>query len=174
LRLPEDNPDIFATYIQLLYQGQLPILKCIRKADGQSAKELDSIVDSAVQMEHMLLASLYVFCEKIQDMGGKVSSVTGFVEASRITRANKKLHYSVLGTLRTVYVGTPLPDPLREFMVDVYVFQAHEAWTMGVQMDHYPHEFTFEVMKGLIKERTQAAKIPSSLADASYYCKMLT
>jgi hypothetical protein len=173
VRLPEDDPDIFATYIQLLYQGQLPILKAIRTTDGQSEKDLERTVLHAVEMEYMLLASLYVFCEKIQDIGGKVSIITGFVEASRITQANGKTYYPFPGTIRTVYGGTTLSDPLRKFMVDVYIFQAHEDWFTGVAMEHYPREFTFEVMKGLIKERTHPAKVPSTLTNASYYCDMV-
>jgi hypothetical protein len=63
VRLPEDDPSIFALYVQLLYQGRLPITRATSKVDGQSDKEWECDVIAAVSREYDLLARLYVFCE---------------------------------------------------------------------------------------------------------------
>lgn len=172
VKLPEDEPRVFASYVQLLYLGKLPIHKALTDIETKDSNELKKLLVINVEQEYMLLARLYVFCEKVQDTKSKAAVISAFVEASCKSRANGLRHYPHTAAISCIYKGTPELDPLRDVLVDFWIFHAHSGWTGPEKVDDYPHEFTYEVMKGLIKER-EKPEAPARSRDAAYYCEKL-
>jgi hypothetical protein len=136
VRLPEDDQSIFVLYVQLLYQGRLPITRAMSKVHGQSDKEWECDVIAAVSREYDLLARLYVFCEKIQDSTGKIAVITGWIEEGKIVRHGT--YCASLRAVNIVFAGTTEADPLRSLIIDTYVSNGYSDWVENARWKIIP------------------------------------
>jgi hypothetical protein len=177
IRLPEDEPDVFANYVQFLYAKKLPIYKELSKPEGftpvitaKGKKEYPEFYASmlaAAQREYTMLAKLYVFCEKIQDVTTKHALIFAFVESTQKVRGGITQLFPITQVIRHIYNGTLASDPLRAFLVDCYVYMGHSGWAEE-KYDKFPHEFLYDFMVGTYKVRT-APMDKSRIKDAKYY-----
>jgi hypothetical protein len=103
----------------------------------------------------------------------RIAVITNFVEACQTARDNKIIYYPAIGVVGIVFAGTSDTDSLRKFLVDCFVFEAHNGWVIGAQPKDCPHEFTFEVMLGMIKERPAPDIKTANIHNASYYCDVV-
>ena len=89
--LPDEAPEVYATYIQLLYTDTLPIVKHIEKEiSGASPDEIDKAEKEFkialcrnVQKQYRMLGYLYVLAEKLGDVEAKCSVLSTMVEATQ-------------------------------------------------------------------------------------------
>jgi hypothetical protein len=184
VKMPEDEPEVFANYIQLLYYGTIPIYNELEQVPASNtldngttskrefARQLEHAVALAARQEYNTLAKMYVLCEKIQDTAAKRSVFAAFVEATTKSRVNNDQHYPVYSTVRLIYAGTLTSDPLRTFVTDCHVLVGHSGWVASA--DDYPHEFLYDVTLGMFKERAVSdAKARLRLKDTETYLKKL-
>jgi hypothetical protein len=173
VKLPADEPAIFANYIQLLYQGCIPTRAQI---NGNStllpAEELNAAISLAVNKEYEDLAKLYVLCEKLQDSDSKAAIITAFVQASLARRENGRNYSPNVSATRLIYDGTMACDPLRDFCVDSFVILANEHWVKGLTAEHYHPEYVFDVMVAMTRDRPRPAD-RTRLKNAERYCRKL-
>lgn len=177
VRLPVDDPVIFANYVQLLYTGALPIEDDPKKPmpdvnlSEEEAKEVKhkfgGFMSTAVQREYAALVGLYVFSEKVQDATSKRALLAGFVEASR-SWEDRASHYDGVHILRQIYSGTLPGDPIRDFLVDCHVLKGRSGWLEGHTCVDYPPEFLFDMVKCFYEKRV-APKNISQIKDAKHY-----
>jgi hypothetical protein len=185
VRLPVDEPEIFANYTKLIYAGVLPILKDPKKLEMDPATMTEDGIKKAeakfkervvcaVDVVFETLAKLYVFCEKIRDKVAKQTLLESFVKESSETRASGTNYYPGPVPVRDIYFGTLPSDPLREFLADSYAHVGLSTW-LGQKQNYksVPHEFLFDLAAELYKVRAAPAD-RSRLRDTKYYLDKLT
>jgi len=109
VRFPEDNPEIFGIYMNLVYTGLV-------LTDNIDHPKSITIITN----EFDVLARLYVLCEKLQDKAAKNSAVESLIEVSKETSEDKKFTAPRPDTIALVYQGTCAGSLGRRLMVDLW------------------------------------------------------
>ena len=178
IRLPVDKSDVFANYVQLLYDGVVPIYEESKAsitsptmAGEKGAEGHDPELTEAIRMvlcqQYTMLVKLYVFSEKIQDITAKRALIAAFVETSSKVRSDGFRYFPPGSITAAVYDGTMSGDALRQYLVDCYVLRGHSEWSVN-SYTSYPPEFLYEVMTGVFKGR-HVPKHNSRIEDAKHY-----
>ncbi|KAF2031841.1 hypothetical protein EK21DRAFT_22923, partial [Setomelanomma holmii] len=146
IKMPTDEPTIFANYLQLIYRGYLPIGKSIDE-DISTMSETEGLVATkeVVNYEYVALSKLHVFCEKVRDTQAKASVIIAFLEASLKKRHNGCTCSPEAATITIIFGGTMAGDPLRELCADWYALQADNNWFQAGTAAKYHPEFVFDV-----------------------------
>lgn len=163
VKLPVDNPEVFANYVQLIYTGVLPIdsfstsLKSGAKTEQPASKKqkVEKFTDEdPIQAIRMFqkLGSLYVFCEKIQDVEAKRALLTAFIEVSYMKDGEGDEFFPPVGTVQDLYAGTLATDPLRAWLADSFAMYGEDAISKK-RYKKYPLEFLRDVMMAMFKLR---------------------
>ena len=182
VKLPVDEPEVFAGYVQLLYTGLLPMYEepqnvesvqadaGTKKQDSKRrkiAREHKEAQSTAIHRSYEKLVKIYIFCEKIQDITAKRTLLAAFVENSLKEDDSGSHTFPDATIVRSVYGGTLTSDPLRAWLVDCYVIHGHGGWSED-KYTNFPHEFLHDVMKRMYAERG-APKDRGKTRDVKYY-----
>lgn len=181
VRLPIDKPDVFANYVQLIYAGILPIFDEPEKHEEgpedttedvkkQKEQQLSEAVGAAMDELYPTLTKLYIFCDKVQYISAKRVLLASFVEAATTLRRNGKFYYPDHTTATDVYANTLTSYPIREYLVDCFVYKGNPDW-MHAEYACYPHEFCFDVLVGMMKKEGLLEN--RGIPDAKYYLSKL-
>jgi hypothetical protein len=182
VELPVDQPEVFANYVQLLYSGALPIFdkperpkmdpKTMTREEVKNMDaDFEQLIVGAVDRMYLMLGELYVFCERIRDIAAKHNLLVAFIKESSRSRANGSTYYPDQLVVEHVYPNTLPSDPLREFLVDCYVYVGHSKWISGGYKD-FPAEFLFDFMVSIYQVRARPED-RSRLKDTDYYLEKL-
>lgn len=117
VRLPEDDPTVFAAYVHHLYTGELAV-----QADKQQS------VGILVDEQYRNSCSLYVFAEKILDVETKNAVIHAMLEMARTKQINGQTYGPSSDDVNTIYKGTVVGSPARRLMVDLYTYRAKGDW----------------------------------------------
>ena len=168
IRLPEDEPEIFDLYVQVLFTGKIPVgeVMSIDESEKDEANSEDEAVKQA-SLEYIRLGKLYVFAEKLQDVTTKNLTVTAFVEALSLRRLGMR-HFPNSDVITLIYNGTPKPCPIRELLVDIYAIYAVPSWWGKDVAEDYPKDFLFDTMRRLTEDR-EGSVDSSKITKATNY-----
>ena len=161
---------MFSNYLHLLYRGRLPSHTKDSNTQDQDKAAFLIAVSHSVAEEYRSIAGLYVFCEKMQDVSAKCDLVSAFVNASSKTWEDSKRHFPSNDIVSRIYGGTPVTDPLREWLVDAHASHAHSAWVLDSGPEDYHPEFMYAMMVAMIAAR-DVSEGPVKSDDASTYIK---
>ncbi|KAJ8115592.1 hypothetical protein OPT61_g2802 [Boeremia exigua] len=141
--LPEDEPDVFALYLKLLYSNQLPV------------KQEETVPREDLAKQYLVLGKLYVLAEKLIDEITKHIALTAISSC-----ANEPTNEGIcpeLDTVRIIYDGTPPNSPARLLLIQLYtdfgdpsMFE-HEG--SGHHRDCFPKDFLFDLSFSLLDNR---------------------
>lgn len=87
VKLRFDELDVFATYVQLIYTGVLPVgnlpshFEKTKDGTKRPAAKKQKVERPSYKI-YTSLTPLYIFCDKVQDMNAKSALITAFVEVS--------------------------------------------------------------------------------------------
>jgi hypothetical protein len=109
VKFPEDDPEIFAIYINLVYTEQTATSPSV------SPREQKTIND-----EYVLLAKLYVLAEKLQDKLAKNIIIMAIGAASMDPDSTGKCYIPGPKAISTIYDGTSSGSLARKLMVAFY------------------------------------------------------
>jgi hypothetical protein len=171
--LPEDEPQVFTHYMQLLYCGTLPFRKPIIIKPGGKNESPTQDVLSTVHAEYDRLLSLYLFVEKIQDLTSKRLVLGAFIEVSTTVRADGRTYYSALECIASVFDGTSESDPLREQLVDQCVRLGRSDWVQGVKEEHCTKAFSYQAYRETMIQRTVPERGTLVVKDKKYYLEKI-
>lgn len=140
IRLPEDDPEIFATYVNLVYTNVV----ATSRNDPPEGRE-------SVAEEYETLSKLYVLSEKLCDIPTKNATLEAiFVLRSKLDAAGKKWSPTAEAAA-TIYAGSPAGCPGRRLMVDM--FTCVDAQYVEANAALLPRDFFVDLALVLARER---------------------
>ncbi|KAF2121993.1 hypothetical protein BDV96DRAFT_464214, partial [Lophiotrema nucula] len=112
--LPKEDPEIFNLYLELIFQGHLPL-----RRDPEPEDE-DSLI-------FVILFELYLLCDRIQDIAAQNLIIDAIFEATRLSAGGnmdftRKFLLPAAEEINIIYGGTAGPCPIRSLLVDMYTF----------------------------------------------------
>lgn len=108
IKLPEDDPEMFNTYINFLYTGRV-VTNTLEKP----------IHSQDIVKEMRVLGQLYVLSEKLQDKTANNSAIQGLLEVAEEKDADGVQFNPSVKTLIVEYQGTCADSFGRRLMVDM-------------------------------------------------------
>jgi hypothetical protein len=152
VKLPEDDPKIFAAYINVVYTN-IPT--------SPTEKPMDM---RAIDNEYTVLSKLYVLSEKFCDVAAKNATIEAIlaVKDEKATDGNDYLPGWL--SIRTMYEGTPKGAPGRRLIVNLWTNFGFKEDFMERNEVQLPRDFIFDLMLALGKERqAQASTLQSAM-----------
>jgi hypothetical protein len=172
--LPEDDPEIFELYLQVLYTGTVPIKEHVSAYSDNEEKTkkdpeiLEKEVEQAVSREMEKVCKLYVLNEKLQDIESQNLLVSTMVALTSEKRASNLYHYPGQDIVTSIYKGTMPGNPMRKLLVDLYVFHGVEQWLKGHDSDRFHNDFLYDLSIRMMQAmKDKSIKDPSG--DATNY-----
>jgi hypothetical protein len=117
VKLPEDNPETFAIYINFVYSGQL---STATKTSGELEIMNSDEASNEIRKEHRTLFQVYVLAEKLQDVAIKNATVEATLALSQLLDRNRQWTVPAWHTINIVYDGTLPNNPARRFVTDLW------------------------------------------------------
>lgn len=133
VKLPEDDSDIFRTYLHWLYCGTFPCRE-----------------DKFTNVEHFHHAKVYVFGDKMLDTCFCDAGIDAMIDKyNTLTTRNTRL-VPDSDIIRYIYDNSIASSPVRQILVDMYVVQAKKEWLHERTASDYPPEFLLHLALGLL------------------------
>ncbi|KAF2851099.1 hypothetical protein T440DRAFT_395298 [Plenodomus tracheiphilus IPT5] len=173
VRLPEDDPTIFALYGQLLYTGRIPVFERTDEQQDYHWSSTENDAQKLCQSEYTSLAQLYVFAEKMQDVKAKNAVVQAIIEkinhhAKQVTHYSRgRVCFPGPVAITTIYEETASHCPGRQVLIDCYVSYADsDVMDRSDFINSVPREFLFDLARAaLVYRSAPAEKLPHSMMD---------
>jgi hypothetical protein len=183
IKLPEDEPEVFANYLELVYHKTVhsfiaPDSAGLRN-DSSDTTNLVAYYEefrARVWKYQTSLCLVYVFAEKVQDITAKKLLLTALVESTSLEDINYHSYLPMSEQVNIIYNGVPSSDPIREFLTDCYVSLGRESLGSGgwPKASLYHPEFLDDVMDGLWQLRPRPKlKVRKNVRVASNYVQKL-
>lgn len=143
VRLPEEDPSNFNTYVLYLYSGTLA-------CKGVGA-----------QGSYNVLAELYALGTRLMDHVVKDLALDAMVatyegERKGMTPVQNSIAYPQVRAINCIYNATIEGSPGRRMLVDIYVVHGHSEWAVFAdEVDtEKPHpDFLLDLVKALLRKR---------------------
>ena len=154
--LPNDDPAVFALYMQWIYRGRIFSRQDMGDTGG-NREEIDLLIEA------------FVLGEKLQDQECRDAVVDCLVDAVDTPDGQDKRWYPTPGAIDRAYRGTPEGSPLRRLLVDMYFFRGCPEW-----LDEASNaEFLRDLARAFLQDResfaTRADHTTAQLAGCSYH-----
>jgi hypothetical protein len=150
VKLPEDKPDVFAIYVNLIYTGHLPtMLKSKEELAGLDHKTLRSFTCP----EYDSLLCLYVLAEKLQDIAAKGTALAAVFEVSQLTDATGRTSIPHPTAVLFTYENTLKGSPARSLVTDLWSAVSLPCLLMVTQVVRFPKDFLSDLGKVLQEQR---------------------
>jgi hypothetical protein len=130
VKLPEDDPDIFALYEQVVYTGQIPLFddepeRTFIDYTGESGSNRTTCTSlEKCQHEYEALAELYVLAEKLQDLKARNTTVEAIIREviHEVATVAENPCLPSLAAITIMYSKTPRHCPGRQVLLDCFMF----------------------------------------------------
>lgn len=117
VKLPDDDPYIFAIYLNVVYTGHVNTVRMPQ----EEVKALDEHTFRVhLANEYRDLLHLYILAEKLQDIEAKNAAITAVVEVAQVTSGEGTWMAPGLSVADIVYEGTPEGSPLRRLLIELF------------------------------------------------------
>lgn len=154
---PEDPAHIVKLYLQYLYTG---------KMDMRWTASMKEVPENMLLPEHVTLARLYVFGEKVGDIAFKhdvIRAVLGRIEK----RIEGHGFYPVGEAVDIIYKGTTCQSKMRQLVVDVTVSTGNDQW-IDPALHQNNAEFMVDLARAFMLSREAKSAIIDELRDGRY------
>ena len=140
VELPEEDPDPFHLYVDLLYAGRLAVVA----ASPPEHKHWN--------IESTTLAKVYVLAEKLQDSDAKNKALAAILVGSVEKRSDGIEYFPGLDAIKIICEGTPADAKARKLIVDLYTARSNDTC---IGNEELPGEFIRELLLNVLKKRPQ-------------------
>jgi hypothetical protein len=117
VKLPEDDPKVFAIYVSLIYTGQLTTML---KSKEELATLDTATFRAIVQAEYATLLQMYILGDKLQDLQAKNATVAAVLELIDMKSAENRWFVPMVELVNMSYERTPAGSPIRRLMTDLW------------------------------------------------------
>jgi hypothetical protein len=115
--LTEDDPEIFALYLNPVYNNHLPTMA----QDLEHMRSLDrTAFITAFVKESNTIFRLYVLAEKLQDPSAQDAALAAILDLSDLKQGDTFWLLPPACAIRKVYANTPQDSPARRLIVDMW------------------------------------------------------
>ncbi|KAJ4384502.1 hypothetical protein N0V86_000101 [Didymella sp. IMI 355093] len=156
VKLPDDDPHVFANHLPILYTGSVPTCQepikittdgATEKGKAEADRKHKFAMAKAFRDSWNLVVRLYTFCENIQDLQTRQLLLVAMVQETNISTGDKQQHHPGPRSVTLLYNGTVDGDLVRKFLRDTGVWYGHEGWSSHVSL--YPQEYLANVVAGM-------------------------
>lgn len=175
--LSEDDPEIFALYVQWLYTGSVAVKSKREDNDEDDAEPEKGNVEIRVEdISCRCLVKCYVLGEKLMDL-----TYQNVIMELLLTLAPVRTGIPSYDTIRIAYKGTTTNSPLRKLFVDIWVWCGYPLRQKGDLVMESSPEFANDLVHALLAQRNiapidnqeeGATKPPWDTDLASYYLQL--
>jgi hypothetical protein len=145
VELPEDDPDIFALYVNIVYMSQVPT-----NAIAET-KTPDALSDELHE-----LCVLYLLCEKMLDKMGKNAILQAIMSTGKEGASDGKIYLPRAETVAVMYAGTPVGSLGRKLLAQMWVALPHDSFLVIAQQ--LPKDFLIDYTAVLLQARSVPKK----------------
>jgi hypothetical protein len=135
VKLPEDDPEIFAIYFNLVYTNRTATI--LSAVSPRERKEIGAEFD--------LLAKLYVLAEKLQDKNAKNTIVKALKATSLESDSAGNSYLPGWKTILIIYAGTTSGSLARESLVGLYAMENLGLVNLVKDADKVPKVFLIDM-----------------------------
>ena len=160
VRLPEDDPETFATYINFVYTNNV----ATNPSDGVKAS-------STFSNEFVDLCKLYVLSEKLCDMEAKNATVHAILATNCKKASDGHTYAPGTKAVSIMYAGTLKDCPGRLLMADMWTITT--AQYLASNADELPRDFLVDLAVAFRKDRPTDKESVAKRADADRYLEKL-
>ncbi|KAH7085250.1 hypothetical protein BKA63DRAFT_13643 [Paraphoma chrysanthemicola] len=156
IKLPEDDPEVFAIYVNFVYTNTVatgPLERPIHRATART--------------EYMLLSKLYVLCEKLCDIAAKNAVLQAIRAVSSEVTDSGEMYIANLSAVQIIYAGTPKGSLGRRLMADMWTGMVVEHLVKCG--DEMPREFLLDMVVAHRRDRPSAYKNIAKRAGVDAY-----
>lgn len=118
VRLPDDDPNIFALYIHWIYFGAIPVSSIKRK----KAVENSEITD---------LVKAYIMGDKLLDPAFQDATIDAIIEETTGIAERGNYYKQLQNAVSYAYCNSCEPSPIREVLVDIFAHDGQDEWLSG-------------------------------------------
>ncbi|KAJ4338012.1 hypothetical protein N0V95_008185 [Ascochyta clinopodiicola] len=162
--LSDDEPEVFALYLNLIYKNVLPTMDLTEKEFG-ALPPVDIVMH--IDKEYTTLFKLYILAEKLQDDLTKDEAITAVFQLSQVRAGRKICIEPAPETVKLVYNATPQCSPSRLLCVDIWKVGSRdlmEIWRM-----RFPKEFLFDLAMAYRHELLEASENVTNRKDVTAF-----
>jgi hypothetical protein len=116
VKLPDEAPDIFGLYLNLVYTGHVHTAH--KSQEDLMALDEDEFV-GIICKEYWKLVKVYVLAESLQDVAARNAVVIAMLDLARVRYSDGVGVVPSSGAASFGYAGTPESSPLRRLLVDL-------------------------------------------------------
>ena len=127
IKLPEDKPEVFANYLEVVYRGAAPSFKAPDSANLQK-DAYNAEFMTRVWKYQASLCRIYVFAEKVQDIAAKKVLLAAMVCSTKLENKDGTRYLPIDEQVNVIYSGIPSSDPMRRFLTDCHVSFGRKDW----------------------------------------------
>ena len=139
ITMREDDPEIFAKYLHVVYTKKFPaILNTVSISDQ-------------ISNEYVLLAQIYVLAEKLQDTSTKNAIVKAMVETSEKRNEDGIKGIPSPDAVSVIYNGTLRGSAGRRLLADLWTYADDEDLRRNI--DKLPKDFLGDLVIALCHDR---------------------
>jgi hypothetical protein len=170
IKLPEDKPEVFANYLELVYRGTTPSFNAPDSANLQK-DAYNAEFKTRVWKYQTSLCCLYVFAEKVQDIAAKRVLLAAMVESTNLENKDGTRYLPIHEQVNVIYSGIPSSDPMRGFLTDCHVSFGRKDWPKA---SLYHPEFLDELLASIWRQRpSPSEEFRNKVRVASVYVQKL-
>ena len=141
VKLPEDKPSLFSTYVHHLYTGELAVnLDDVNKGE----------VGTRVMCQYEDLCALYVLAEKLQDIQTKNAIIQTILDIRHTIQSNNRYLIPNGEAIRIIYDGTTAGSLARKLLVDFWAYRGKGLWLRDYEL---PADFLRDLVIKLMDTR---------------------
>jgi hypothetical protein len=157
LPLPNDDPAVFALYIQWVYRGRIFCRQDMGDTGG-NREEIDLLIEA------------FVLGEKLQDQEFRDALVDCLIHAVDTPDGQDKRWYPTPSAVDRAYRGTPDSSPLRRLLVDMYFFHGRREWLDEATNADFLRDLARDLLQGRGSFASKVDQTTAQLAGCSYHC----
>lgn len=155
IKLPLDDPEVFAAYVNLVYTNNISMSGSAQTTTLQIAGD-----------EHSRLCKLYILGEKLQDTAARNAAVVAILEVTHKQDMNGNRYVPNVALVNTLYKGTTEGSLGRRLMVGL---RTNQTINSPCQLDNVSRKFLVEPASALRSERAKDRGITALTSYVSQY-----
>ncbi|KAF2130050.1 hypothetical protein P153DRAFT_431113 [Dothidotthia symphoricarpi CBS 119687] len=163
VKLPQDEPEIFALYLNHVYTGRLPsISKTEEELSALAIGEFRTITTA----EYDEMVGLFILADKFQDVASKNAAITSIFEISLHIRSDGKFKIPSPAQVRIMYRHTSEGANIRRLVVDLWSSMSPEH--IFEYASRLPQDFLRDLAVALRRDRKHADNTARANGAKSY------